>query len=226
MTTSTLPAGTVVDGRYTVSRVLRERPGATLYEATGAEGTVWLTVYLAAAFPSPLVLERTLRELRQLAGVSAPQIPKAVAAGKLPDGGMYEAHAPVEGAPLADRIASGPVPPAEAAQILQEVGDGLFAALQAGVTHRNLGPQTVWTGPAGVRLLGFSVGDVLEPGVFGPHGTIAPEQVSGKVVDQRTLVYNLAALAHALLTGRLLFPDVAAARAAHGSAGAPATRAR
>ena len=45
MSTSTLSAGAVVDGTYTIDQKVRERSGAVTYRAKGPAGEVHLTAY-------------------------------------------------------------------------------------------------------------------------------------------------------------------------------------
>ena len=97
-----LSPGTVIDGTYTLGPVVRTRGGSATYEATDLNGArVEVTVYAQDSFASPVALERSLRELRQLEKVSSPQIVKVLDAGKMPQGGIYEVHEKLVGRTLA-----------------------------------------------------------------------------------------------------------------------------
>ncbi|MBX7084542.1 MAG: protein kinase, partial [Nannocystaceae bacterium] len=202
---------------------MRTRTGATIYDATDASGArVQLTAYDASSFPSALVLERSLRELRQLQGVEHPRIVKVLGCGKL-EGGTWEAHAALPGPSLAETLAEqGPLSAAESVAVAQQIGEALAEAQKAGVIHRNLGADVIYPSPQGVLVAGFAVGAPQGGKAFGPLDTIAPEQVEGKVVDQRTLIYNLAALVQHMLRGRPLFTgDAASVLQSHLSAELP-----
>jgi hypothetical protein len=197
-----LSPGTVLDG-HTIGAKVRTRSGAATYAATTATGAhVHLTVYAAECFPTTLVRERSLRELRQLQSVDAPEVAKILGFGKFEESGIYEVNEVVEGQTLAE---VGQLSRAEAGATMDAVGNALLAAQKAGVIHRNLGPNAVLGTARGIKVIGFTVGEPQGGAAYGSLDAIAPEQVTGKVVDQRTLIYNLAAVAHQVLTGGPLF---------------------
>ena len=197
-----LPPGTVIDGTYTTGAVVRSRLGAVTYEATDLSGArVGVTVYAPECFVSPVALERSLRELRQVEKVHAPQVLRVLDAGKMAKGGIYEVHENVSGPSLADAA----VPRAEVAPLIHDIVAGLQAAQKVGVLHRNLGAEAILRVAKGIKLTGFAVGDPQGGVSFGALDCIAPEQVEGKNIDERTLVYNLAALTYRLLRGASLF---------------------
>ncbi|WAS99050.1 serine/threonine protein kinase [Nannocystis punicea] len=199
----TLSPGTVIDGTYTLGAVVRERGGSVSYEATDLSGgRVEVTVYTPGCFVSPVALERSLRELRQLEKVQSPQIVRVIDTGKMPQGGIYEVHERLTGSPLSS---VGSFSPAEVAQIVQDVAVALSAAQKVGVVHRNLGADSILREGQDIRLFNFAVGDPQGGVSFGAIDCIAPEQVEGKNIDERTLVYNLAALTYRLLKGESLF---------------------
>lgn len=198
-----LPPGTVIDGTYTTGAVVRSRLGSVTYAATDMSGTrVDVTVYAPACFVSPVAMERSLRELRQLEKVHAPQVLQVIDAGKLPQGGIYEVHERFDGESLAE---IGSLRPAEVSRLIPEIVAALQAAQKVGVLHRNLGAEAVLRGERGIKLTGFAVGDPQGGVSFGALDCIAPEQVEGKNIDERTLVYNLAALTYRFLRGASLF---------------------
>ena len=198
-----LPPGTVIDGTYTTGALVRSRLGAATYAATDMSGSrVDVTIYAPQCFVSPVALERSLRELRQLEKVHAPQVLRILDAGKLPQGGIYEVHEASEGRSLAER---GAISPAEVGPLIHEIVAGLQAAQKVGVLHRNLGAEAVLRTDRGIKLTGFAVGDPQGGVSFGSLDCIAPEQVEGKNIDERTLVYNLAALTYRFLRGASLF---------------------
>ncbi|HLT37201.1 MAG TPA: hypothetical protein VK034_12985, partial [Enhygromyxa sp.] len=197
-----LSPGTVIDG-YTIGAKVRTRSGAATYAAKNSSGAdVHLTAYADACFPSALIRERSLRELRQLQGVDAAQVARVLDCGKFDDGGIYEVGEVVVGEALGD---AGQLSRPEVGATMTAIGNALLAAQKVGVIHRNLGGNVVFATDRGLKVIGFAVGEPQPNGAFGAIDSIAPEQVTGKVVDQRTLIYNLAALTHQLLTGQPLF---------------------
>ena len=164
-----------------------------------------MTIYDASCFPSALVLERSLRELRQLQSLTAVRIVPVLAAGKWGDGAAYEATSTLPPQTLTETLAAGALSMADAAALVVQIGEALLEAQRVGVIHRSLGGDVIFPSPEGVRVTGFAVGEPQGSGSFGSLNAIAPEQVQGKVVDQRTLIYNVAALMHWMLSGTPLF---------------------
>ena len=65
----------------------------------------------------------------------------------------------VEGPTLADRLAKGPIPPAESLGIVRQIADALEAAHQRGIVHRDLKPANIKTTPNGiVKVLDYGFG--------------------------------------------------------------------
>lgn len=207
MSESQLSPGTVVDGAYTLDAVVRSRAGATTYVATdsrdGGTEAVWVTIYEGDCFPSGLALERSLRELRQLKNINSPRVLRVLDAGKHGDG-IFEVTEPGPAHTLVEHLQQGALSLEEAAALTVQVGEALLEGQRVGVIHRNLGADVVFPSPEGARVSGFAVGEPQSRGA-GPLLTIAPEQVQGKVVDQRTLIYNVAALMQWMLSGTPLF---------------------
>ena len=198
-----LPPGTVIDGTYTTGAVVRSRLGAVTYAATDLSSSrVDVTVYAPECFVSPVAMERSLRELRQLEKVHVPQVLRIIDAGKLPQGGIYEVHEHTGARPLAEL---GAIPASEVGPLIREVVAALQAAQKVGVLHRNLGAEAILRDERGIKVSGFAVGDPQGGVSFGSLDCIAPEQVEGKNIDERTLVYNLAALTYRFLRGASLF---------------------
>ena len=109
------------------------------------------------------------------------------------DSGPYLVMELLRGKTLAQRIAEGSIPQAEALRIAEEMAKGLAHAHQRGVLHRDLKPANVFVCDDGrVKLLDFGLAHLLgTEGVTGA-GTpkyMAPEQARGEEVDQRADVY-------------------------------------
>jgi len=69
----------------------------------------------------------------------------------------------VEGPTLADRIAQGPIPVAEALGIVRQIADALEAAHEKGIIHRDLKPANVTLTPEGaVKVLDLGLAKLVE----------------------------------------------------------------
>src|SRR5262249_23366222 len=70
----------------------------------------------------------------------------------------------VDGPTLADRIARGRIPIAEALIIARQIADGLEAAHEQGIIHRDLKPANVKVRPDGtVKVLDFGLAKAFDP---------------------------------------------------------------
>ncbi len=107
----------------------------------------------------------------------------------------------------------------EVLSILHGIADGLDAAHEAGVAHRDLKPDNIFlaTEKAGgffPKLLDFGVAKLVSDDLaqktatgaaIGTPSYMAPEQCRGKKVDHRVDIYALGVVIHEMLTGRRLF---------------------
>ncbi len=158
--------------------------------------------------------ERLQREARTGASVSHPNICQLYELGEQ-DGELYLAMELLEGESLADRIARGALPLAEAIEIVLPVLAALDALHRRGVIHRDLKPSNIFITPFGVKLLDFGLarpmaglaGDLTlmftMPGtlVGTPH-YLAPEQLRGEPVDHRSDLFAAGVVLFEMLAGQ------------------------
>jgi len=116
----------------------------------------------------------------------------------------------IEGETLAERIARGPIPLDEALPIARQIAEGLEAAHEKGVVHRDLKPGNVKLTPGGVaKVLDFGIAKTRTveentsltdtptmatstmPGmILGTAAYMPPEQAKGKVSDRTADVWS------------------------------------
>jgi serine/threonine protein kinase len=144
----------------------------------------------------------------------------------------------VVGTDLGDLLESGPLPPAEAVDIVGQVAGALDAAHKAGLVHRDVKPSNVLISPTGADgprfayLCDFGIArpvsstspPLTQSGmVVGTWAYMAPERFGPSEPDGRADVYALACLLFKALTGQVPFPqdDLLALMAAHKDAEPP-----
>jgi eukaryotic-like serine/threonine-protein kinase len=162
----------------------------------------------------PIVVKRFLREAGYGSRVEHPGVVRTYDFGEA-DGLYYLALEWAKGEPLADFLhREGPLAPADAVPLIRQLADALGAAHQAGIIHRDLKPENIMYDPASrtVKLLDFGIArDAEQPleerltrtGFFvGTLQYVAPEALSGELVDGRADIYSLAKIAYYMLTGR------------------------
>ena len=135
-----LEPGLLVDGRFRIEAHL----------ASGGMGDVYKAEHVHLKRPIALkLLRRALsgdsdmwgrfeREAQLVSRLENPHIVRVFDFGKTSDGQLFLAMEFVEGETLEKRLTRGPLPPAEAVEILSQVLDGLNEAHQLGVVHRDL----------------------------------------------------------------------------------------
>jgi hypothetical protein len=190
----------------------------------GLERRVALKLIAPDAAAEEVFARRFAEESKIAASIEHPNVVPIYAAGE-EAGVPYIAMRYVAGADLAKRLLrEGRLEPAEAVEIVVQVGNGLDAIHAAGLVHRDVKPANVLLSGAEAThayLTDFGVArnvstesGLTQTGRFvGTLDYVAPEQISGGEIDARVDVYALGCLLFKLLTGEVPFPkDGEAAR--------------
>jgi len=166
----------------------------------------------------PSAVARFRREIEAVCRLDHPHIVRAIDAGES-DGVLFLAMEFVEGTDLARVLRQrGPLPAADACELMRQAALGLHHAHLHGLIHRDVKPSNLLLGVGGqVKVL--DLGLALPPPdsreessltssglVLGTLDYMAPEQSSDShSVDARTDVYGLGCTLYHLLTGHVPF---------------------
>src|SRR5688572_25276259 len=164
------------------------------------------------------------REARAIAALTHPNIGALYDVGEH-DGSPYLVMECVEGETLADRLSRGPLSLGEATRIGSAIAEAMAFAHRSGIVHRDLKPANVMLTKTGVKLLDFGLAKVqradgvdvstamqTEPhAILGTLPYMAPEQLTGGVVDARTDIFAFGAVLFEMVAGRRLFDGASSA---------------
>jgi eukaryotic-like serine/threonine-protein kinase len=126
----------------------------------------------------------------------------------------------VEGETLARAVERGPLSLRKLIEVGTQIANGLAAAHEAGVVHRDLKPGNVMlTRDGRVKILDFGLArqdqatgtdsttvEVSHPGaILGTPGYMSPEQVRGEATDSRSDIFSLGVMLYEMASGKRAF---------------------
>ncbi len=202
--------GTVLDGRYELYDVVGEGAFGRVYR--GRDRRLDRVVAVKVIKPwwaeDPPWADTFEREARLLARVSDPGIVQIFDVGQAREGLYYIAEL-VEGESLATRLERGPLAPAEAGEVAEQLCRALASAHAQGIVHRDIKPANVLLSTTGqVKLGDFGVARLAEGstggtagGVVGTPRYMAPEQARGLNTTPATDVYSAGVVLYEMLSG-------------------------
>ena len=157
---------------------------------------------------------RFIRESQSAAALQHPNVVTVYDAGEA-DGVLFIAMQFIDGPDLATVLhRDGPLSPAYAMWMVEQIADALEAAHTRGLIHRDVKPANVLVDQERCYLTDFGltrpvavVTSVTAPGHFvGTVDYVAPEQIRGHGLDARTDVYGLGCMLYRCLAGDVPFP--------------------
>lgn len=205
-------------GRSIAGYRLLERVGeggtAEVYRAEHPErGAIAFKVLRQRLRGDPVVVKRFLREAGYGSRVLHPCVVRTFDYGEA-EGFHYLALEWANGESLASFLhRNGPLAPADTVALVRQLANALAAAHEAGIIHRDLKPENIMYDPAtgSAKLLDFGIARDAEgppeerltrTGFFvGTLQYVAPEALSGALVDGRADIYSLATITYYILTG-------------------------
>ena len=202
-------------GRY---RLVRRIASGGMGEVWQADDTVLgrrvaLKMLVEELAADDRATRRFVREARATARLAHPNVARVYDFGR-GGGPPFLVMELLEGETLAARLASGPLPPAEAARVAAAVADALEAAHERGIVHRDVKPSNVVLTPGGeVKVLDFGIAAAADEthsttgsGLYATVAYVSPERVAGEPATPASDVYSLGAVLYELLCGRPPFP--------------------
>jgi serine/threonine-protein kinase len=204
--------GEVLAGRYELQDVAGSGGMSSVYRArdTVLERTVAIKILHEHFSDDPEYVERFRREARALAQLNHPNIVTVIDRGEF-GGRQFIVFEHVEGENLKKLVdREGQLPVDQALGLVHQVARGLAFAHEHGVVHRDVKPHNVLIDEDGVaKVTDFGIARSLDPAdgltetgaLLGTSEYIAPEQASGRRVDERSDQYSLAAVLYELLAG-------------------------
>jgi WD40 repeat protein len=199
---------------YEVMRELGRGGMGVVYLArqTALNRTVALKMILAGNHAGEDDLARFLGEAEMAAGLRHPNLVQVHECGRY-QGLPFFSLEYVAGGSLAERLQDGPLPPTQAACVVEQVARAMAHAHDQGVVHRDLKPANVLLEPGGApkvtdfglaRRVASGSGVTATGAVLGTPSYMAPEQAEGKgkQAGPTADVYALGAVLYECLTGR------------------------
>ena len=224
---SHVPIGTVLEGKFRITREIGRGGMATVYEARNVDigKRVAVKVLAAELIASRTVRERFIREARAAAAIRSPFICDVY------DSGMYDERPflvmeLLEGESLYDMMTRvRRIDPVTTLRVILQTARGLGKAHASNVIHRDMKPENIFLtkneeGETTVKIVDFGLAKFYEPtggsesqarltregALFGTPAYMSPEQAKGQgEVDQRCDLWALGCITYECLTGRTVW---------------------
>lgn len=211
--------GRVIKGKYRVIKKLGQGGMAAVYlcEQMVLGRKVALKVLHGAYGRDPEFVQRFHHEARLVASLNHRNIVTVYDFDQAEDGSPLIAMEYLEGSDLGNVIREGPMDVEQALRVAIQIGEGLAAAHRAGVIHRDIKPENIMLvgHDQEVKLMDFGIARLREMSgmapltrqgmIMGTPAYMAPEQIEGTDITEKTDIYAYGIVLYQMLTGDVPF---------------------
>jgi eukaryotic-like serine/threonine-protein kinase len=199
---------------YMILEKLGEGGMGVVYKAldTKLNRTVALKFLPAKALQSEEEKRRIVREAQAAAVLNHPNIATVHEINEINDQSFIVMEY-IEGSGLEKRIAKGSLKIDGVLDLVIQIGEGIQAAHENGIVHRDIKPNNVMVTETGrVKLMDFGLVKMRDVSLLTKEGTtlgtvpyMSPEQAMGEEVDHRTDLWSLGVLLYEMIAGQRPF---------------------
>jgi eukaryotic-like serine/threonine-protein kinase len=200
---------------YKILEKLGEGGMGIVYKAhdTKLDRTVALKFLPTHLSPTDEDRKRFIQEARAASSLDHPNICTIHEINETVEGDLVIVMPAYEGIPFNKKIAQGPLPIDEALEIAIQTAEGLLAAHEKGIIHRDLKSSNIFLTHKGqVKIIDFGLArkdgatQLTKTGsTIGTAPYMSPEQIRGEKLDRRTDIWSLGVLLYEMIAGRLPF---------------------
>jgi TolB-like protein/Tfp pilus assembly protein PilF/predicted Ser/Thr protein kinase len=199
---------------YRILEKLGEGGMGIVYKAedTKLDRTVALKFLPKHMTSDPMEKERFVHEAKAASALNHPNITTIHEIDESEDQ-MFIVMEYCEGETLKSMVEKEPLPIKKVLDIGIQVCEGLAAAHEKGIVHRDIKSDNIMLNPRGqVKIMDFGLAKMrgtvkltMSGSTIGTLTYMSPEQVQGEEVDHRSDIFSFGVVLYELLTGRLPF---------------------
>lgn len=214
--------GTVIANKFRIDRVIGRGAMGVVVEASDLmlNRKVAVKLILPQHADDPQLRGRFIREAHAMTRLQSEHVARVHEVGELDDGMLFLAMELLEGQSLEQLIQGGPLPAADAVDLMLEALEAMTEAHELGLVHRDIKPSNLFLAarkgkPPILKVLDFGIvkdqtndQKLTQTGTLpGTPAYMAPEQVSlqQELIDERADVWALGITLYELLTGDVPF---------------------
>lgn len=206
--------GEIFADRYKIIEKLGSGGMGVVYKAQDVklERTVALKFLSSETVKTGEEEKRFLREAQTAALLDHPNICTIYEIDRA-DGQLYIVMSYIEGANLSDKAKAGHLEWENALNIAIQIAEGLLAASEKGIVHRDIKSDNIMITKTGqIKIMDFGLAKLFTgtdvtrtASLVGTVLYMSPEQARGEEVDHRTDIWSLGVVLYEILTGQLPF---------------------